>query len=89
MESKTAAMGTSESFMYHPANDRCWPIREAWEMDFSVSFGEKGSISASGLSDCMRLVGLSKYISIKHNQMYYQETDKNLCIPQMKILRSL
>jgi hypothetical protein len=30
-------MGASESFMNHPASVRCWPIREAWEADSSVS----------------------------------------------------
>jgi hypothetical protein len=47
-------MGASESFMNHPASVRCWPIREAWEADSSVSFGGNAS-TESGLSDCMRL----------------------------------
>ena len=35
-----AAMGTLESFMHHPANDRSWPKAEAQVTFFSVSFGE-------------------------------------------------
>ncbi len=34
------ALGTSESFMHHPANDRCWPEIASCGEFVSGSFGE-------------------------------------------------
>ena len=52
---RVSVVGTLESFMHHPANDRFWLNSESQIAILSVSFGENAN-PENALSDYMRLL---------------------------------
>ena len=45
-------VGTSNSFMHHPVNDRCWPKVAAHDYAMGVRSGSGGAVDLEIMNDC-------------------------------------
>jgi len=57
-----AVSGTSESFMHHPANDRCWPKVAAHDYATGVCFGHLAVIDLQFLNGSFLVSRHSNYL---------------------------